>query len=672
MILYENGRYRTVWNGPEVASEDEEIQKQIASLSPSERKALEEVLKLSSQMKENVVFGNDELKELPVSMHTFVHDPYYLGNTCDVLYPAWERDLNEIFKKGYSTCVFTGAIGSGKSFAASVGVMRLLYELSLLKDPHKTFNIAPGSNISIVAFSVTETLAQKVAYDNITTKLIASPYFKEKFKYEITKKEIRFPNNIWVAPRATTDTSALGLNVISGFIDEANFMQAKKGKGEEDEAMAEKLYTQLWRRMNSRFKNRGHTPGKIFIVSSKTGYDSFSETLIRNNMDNPEFWVSDYATWGVKPKETYSKQTFRVLVGTDAVPSKILTPKDEEDIVKGRLIIPEDAIIDTVPMDYLGDYQRDLEKCIQDMSGLATVSISPFIHQREKIVDAVTLYKQTYPGMEHPFTALEHVPGKPNNFVWGHITKTRIEKTDRVQHAYPKPIINPNAIRHAHIDPSVKGDSTGVCIAHISDWKDVQRRASDGTIFYERAPVYTVDLLLRVTPPTGGEILLGDIREIIYSFTNHGYLITQVTLDGWGGSIDSIQQFNQKGYESKKVSVDLTMDPYINLKNALYEDRVLFYDYPPLQEELIKLQKISDKQKIDHPPKGRKDVADALCGCLWTLSQGTGWEPVPFIKGDRVIGNLPPTAKTKGAPIQHKSLDMLPLPFLTGSMDYED
>ncbi|MFK5284272.1 hypothetical protein ACI3PL_32300, partial [Lacticaseibacillus paracasei] len=65
----------------------------------------------------------------------------------------------------------------------------------------------------------------------VATKLLQSPYFKEHFPFEILKKEIKFPKNVWVAARATTDTSVLGLNVISGIIDESNFLNKNKGAG---------------------------------------------------------------------------------------------------------------------------------------------------------------------------------------------------------------------------------------------------------------------------------------------------------------------------------------------------------------------------------------------------------------------------------------------------------
>ena len=48
------------------------------------------------------------------------------------------------------------------TYFCSIGVIRVLYEISCLRDPHKSFGLAPGTDISIVAFSVTEELAISV------------------------------------------------------------------------------------------------------------------------------------------------------------------------------------------------------------------------------------------------------------------------------------------------------------------------------------------------------------------------------------------------------------------------------------------------------------------------------------------------------------------------------
>jgi hypothetical protein len=204
---------------------------------------------------------------------------------------------------------------------------------------------------------------------------------------------------------------------------------------------------------------------------------------------------------------------------------------------------------------------------------------------------------------------------------WGGSEETRL-----------RPIINPQAIRHVHIDPSIRGDATGFVMAHIAGWKDVVRRADDGREYPEQAPIYYVDVMLRIVPPIGGEIILGDVRRMIYDLSAHGYSISFVSLDSYQ-SADSLQQLASKGYKTQMVSVDKQMAPYDNLKAALYEDRVYYYDYPIILKELRELEKDEVKKKIDHPVRGSKDVADGLAGCLFTLSRHRVSLPVPMQRG---------------------------------------
>jgi hypothetical protein len=79
---------------------------------------------------------------------------------------------------------------------------------------------------------------------------------------------------------------------------------------------------------------------------------------------------------------------------------------------------------------------------------------------------------------------------------------------------------------------------------------------------------------------------------------------------------------------------------------ALYEERLRFYHYSPVLEELQRLEWNPLKNKVDHPPHGSKDVADALAGCVFTLSQERASEPIPFLSSIPVYGSA--TESTDG------------------------
>lgn len=674
MIQEKEGRSRSIRT---VEEDIEALKKELATLTPDEQAVFEQlIIELQNEKGKAELYkylSDAEFKTPPVDMETFIKDPYFLGNTCDNLWPRLMDDLVDLFEGGYHEVVYTGSIGWGKTFTASIGIARILYELSCLKDPHKTYGLAKGSNISIVCLSVNEQLATKVVFENISIKIKASPYFQENFPFEATKKELRFPNNIWVAARATTDTSALGLNTISALVDETNFMPTK-GKqldrvGYVDHA--EVIYNSIKRRMKSRFEKHGKLPGMLFIVSSKKTMDDFTARRVRESSNDASVFVRDYALWDVKPEDHYSSKKFWVVVGNDQTPSRII--KDQAEAVAIKPTLPEGVVLIDVPEDFMPDFERDLEGSIRDLAGCATVSISPFIQRREKILGANDEKRS------HPFSVNVYDPSKAGTFMWDYMVSQQRERDGYGNSIIrSKPIVNPNAPRHVHIDPSLRGDATGIAMAHIAGWKDVRRRSDDGREYMERAPVYYVDFVLRIVPPIGDEIIMGDVRRLVYDLAEHGYMITCVSMDSWQ-SADAMQQLKQRGYNSVMVSVDTTMDPYENMKTALYEERISLYHYEPLVKELQQLEKDTKKRKIDHPPKGSKDVSDALAGCLYTLSQQQTAQPLPILRGTAYYGEAwmaeQQQASMAGSQSASRNTDLrdvysssdMPLPFMTGT-----
>jgi hypothetical protein len=109
-------------------------------------------------------------------------------------------------------------------------------------------------------------------------------------------------------------------------------------------------------------------------------------------------------------------------------------------------------------------------------------------------------------------------------------------------------------------------------------------------------------------------------------------MIMCVSIDSWN-SVDAIQKLSQRGFNAIQLSVDRTMGPYECFKMGLYENRVSYYAYAPLLEELRELEHDKVKQKVDHPKKGAKDTADAVAGVTWTLTENAARMPVEMLKG---------------------------------------
>jgi hypothetical protein len=123
--------------------------------------------------------------------------------------------------------------------------------------------------------------------------------------------------------------------------------------------------------------------------------------------------------------------------------------------------------------------------------------------------------------------------------------------------------------------------------------------------------------------------MIGDLRRIVYHVRDDlGFRLKKVTLDGFQ-STDTLQQLRKRRFETELVSVDRSMLPYSDLRDALYEDRIEFPEYivhmkrgdmKKVEVVYKELSELEDKgNKIDHPATGTKDVADAMAGVAYTL-----------------------------------------------------
>ena len=168
----------------------DDINEKLKGLPEEERKVALEILKQYSESGKSELY--DSLKyadydEIPVDIHTFLHDKKYLGAALYdpdgrfTLFPYWETKLEEIFPDNvttrYNTIVFTGAIGLGKSTIAVICLLYLLYRLLCLKDPYLYYGLQPIDKISISLMNITIENAKGVALDKMNQMLLSSEWF---------------------------------------------------------------------------------------------------------------------------------------------------------------------------------------------------------------------------------------------------------------------------------------------------------------------------------------------------------------------------------------------------------------------------------------------------------------------------------------------------------------
>lgn len=389
-------------------------------------------------------------------------------------------------------------------------------------------------------------------------------------------------------------------------------------------------------------RNAGHKTNKNHkVVCVRSGgvtdvYDLTVEGL--NNFAIGAGVFVHNSGWDVKPSEDFSNEMFRVAVGNIRFLS-ILDPTDDEV----ERYIDEGLKVIEVPMNFHKDFERNLEGAIRDIAGIETASISPYINRTGMI------YAAEQKDLPQPMDADEIVADQGLDIHWSKISRAvNVDLKFGGTEIRWFPLRHPQAIRSAHIDLGQTGDAAGVAIAHVAEWVHVSRRDHSGKGYFEFAPSIETDLILRVLPPPGDEINFGDMRGIIYQFMSHGFQFDFVGYDSFQ-SVDSRQQFKERGIESEIVSIDRTTTQYDTLKMALYEGRVrLGTPCQCVLEELQGLQRVVIRRKtgltvkIDHPDRdqngklGRKDVSDALAGVVWRLTMRPPEQISAPIMGERV------------------------------------
>ena len=84
-----------------------------------------------------------------------------------------------------------------------------------------------------------------------------------------------------------------------------------------------------------------------------------------------------------------------------------------------------------------------------------------------------------------------------------------------------------------------------------------------------------------------------------------------------------IQILKSNGIEAETLSVDRDTKAYDTIKAMLHTQRFDCYSHPILEKEYKMLELVKGK-KVDHPPSGSKDVADAVAGVCYWVGQENG------------------------------------------------
>ena len=533
-----------------------------------------------------------EFDEMPASIEEFL-GPDYL-NVEKGIRPGVKAELVELFGEEvnpyriakYRWGMFTGAIGIGKTTMASIVIPYMCHWILCLKDPQGYYDLLPGSRIAFMQMSTSDDQAKETVFGDIKARIEYSPWFQRN--YPIDPKfttQIRFSKDIWVLPGNSAETTFEGYNILGGILDEADSHKRTK-----DKDYAEVGWDTINSRIDSRFQNRGFllTVGQM-KSSSGFAHKKYNE-LLKDKKDSHTVRMTIWESLGWSHPnyldENGNKDSFWYdIKRKEVIPSGV-----------GTMLSSGSDHVMEIPSVYRKNFENNPEKALRDLAGIPPAAGDPFISLTYKIEEAVERWNLRYDNLGSP---VNDDPTRPRFAEWFK-AKTPLRRVVHVDIAY-----------------SAEGDALGLAMGHVGEVVEL-----DG----ELKPYIVFDFLMRIKAAPGTEILLQDVRHIIYDLRDeYGFRIGCVSMDGFQ-STEMKQQLRKRRFPTEYLSVDRSKLPYEDLRDALYEDRV---DFPPYftylskgsaEKVQIAVKELSeledDEKKVDHPATGSKDVADAMAGVV--------------------------------------------------------
>lgn len=491
--------------------------------------------------------------------------------------------------------------GSGKDYVCQLSFSRLSNILLSLKNPQEYYNLGPDTILHLLNVAATAPQAHGVFFKPMRSMLTRSPWFEDKFQGgELPGPqagEMRFIKQIELISGHSQADNLEGKNLIAGVADEiaafkteSEVMASKSGITPSKTAKA--ILSMLKTSSATRFPET-YRIAQISFPRYKG--DAIEQAILKGTADNAakglesrHFVSGPHATWSVNPR--YDKfERIEVAGATQPVPN--------------------------VPL-FIEDYETD------PAEARAKYECKPELAQKRFFSNDEAIYAA--------FEEVLPVPPITMEYYWGFDTDVdSAENFAGYEHRVPgwqvrfhyAPDFRPKsgAMYTIHGDMAVSGDRAGVAMTHVRTWDRRDWVIPGNALQMESRPVVKVDYVgafeadPRVTPAPR-EVQIRWYRKLIWELRSRGFYIAAVSFDNFQ-STDSMQILQSWGIEARHASTDRSTVLYDNLKDVMYDGRLEGYYEPVLVGEIQRLSKIRNG-KIDHPPDGSKDLADALAGAV--------------------------------------------------------
>jgi hypothetical protein len=534
--------------------------------------------------------NNPDFLERPASISEFL-GPDYLNIDAGVR-PGLRGVLVDIFGEKsnpyslaqYKEAMMTGAIGIGKTTFASIALPYMVHWVLCLRDPQAFFQLLPGSRIAFMQMSTSEDQAREVIFGDIFARINHSPWFKKHPHDPGYKNQIRWTDkDIWIVPGDSAETTFEGYNILGGILDEMDSHRVTTKKD-----YAEDGYNTISNRISSRFQDRG-----LFILIGQMKQEKgFAARHYASMLKDDASYTSRMTIWESFGWDKYLRDDgSRDSFWFDA------RRKIEIPMLVAESVVNKDFM--EIPNLYRKQFMSDPDKALKDLAGIPPKVGNPFVGMIHLLDIPREKWMARFAVDSPPVAGTLSMPAFAP---W-------LRATDRL----------PRVV-HVDIAYSDTGDALGLAMGHVRELKEVDD---------ELQPYIVFDVIIRMRPLPGREIILGDVRKIIYHLRDDlKFRIKKVTLDGFQ-STDTVQQLQKRRIDADYLSVDKSLLPYQDLRDAIYDQRI---EWPPYEvamsytdTKLVDIvyqeitQLVDNGKKIDHPVGGSKDVADAMAGVAHTL-----------------------------------------------------
>jgi len=535
------------------------------------------------------LLDGEEFDERPVDLQTFVTSPDYLGlpPLSEYQYTLIEKSsqiykestLKKLFgeeegtRKFKQTCnevIAQLGKGSGKDYCSTIAVSYIVYLLLCLKDPANYYGKPPGDSIDILNIAINAQQANNVFFKGFKTRVTRSAWFDGKYTEKAS--EIKFDKNITVHSGHSEREAFEGYNVITVILDEIAGFAIENTTGHDQAKTADAIYEMYRASVMSRFPDYG----KVILLS----FPRFKNDPIQ------KFYESVIAE-----KETIIQS--KLLKIDDDLPDGTegneIVVEWEEDHIKSYLYPKTYALKrptwDVNPTKKIEDFKVDFYRNPLDALGrfacMPPEMVDAFFKSREKI--------------EKAFCKL---PLAVDQF--GRLEEWFKPETDKLY--------------FIHVDLAQKHDHCAVTMAHVDRWVNV-KVTND---YSQPAPIVHIDAIRYWTPTPDKSVDFTEVKDYILALKTRGFNIRLCTFDRWN-SHDMMQQLKQYNINTEILSV--AKKHYDDLAMVVLEERITGPNIKLLIDELLQLKILKDK--VDHPRKGSKDLADSACGAVFNAISNT-------------------------------------------------